>query len=225
MPTISAAAADAALILGAYLWGSLSPADFIARRRRGIDLRRYGSGTIGASNVGEQLGAAWKIVAGLADVFKGWAPAALADRLGFDTPTVVLAGLAVVAGHNWSLWLAFMGGRGIAATLGVLCAWDLRLVVLVLALFAVAEVTKQGGLISMLALLLLAPAAWLWRDPAWVVIGCAALTLLIAVKRLEANRLPLPRDPRERRAVLWRRFWLDRDVPAEQAWEKRRRFT
>lgn len=219
MPTISAA-----LLLGAYLWGSLSPADFIARWRRGIDLRRYGSGNVGASNVGEQVGTAWKIVAGLADVFKGWAPAALADRLGFDTPTVVLVGLAVVAGHNWSLWLAFLGGRGIAATLGVLCAWDLRLVVLTLLLFAVAEVTKRGGLISMLALLLLAPATVLFGDPAPMVMGSAALTLLIAAKRLEANRLPLPRDPQERRAVLWRRFWLDRDVPADQAWETRRRF-
>jgi glycerol-3-phosphate acyltransferase PlsY len=221
MPTISAVALT--LAVAAYLWGALSPADFIARRR-GIDLRHYGSGNIGASNLGEQLGPAWKVIAGLADVFKGWAPAALARLWGAEMATVVLVGLATVAGHNWSIWLGLRGGRGIAAALGCCLAWDLRLVVLVLLLFAVAEVTRQGGLISMLALILLAPAAWLWRDPTAVVAGSAALALLIALKRLGANRLPLPRDPRERRAVLWRRLWLDRDVPGDQAWEKRRRF-
>ena len=220
MPTLSAAA----LILASYLWGCFSPADCVARWRRGIDLRRYGSGNVGASNLGEQLGTAWKVIAGLADVFKGWAPAALARLLGYDAPTVVLAGLATVAGHNWSIWLGFMGGRGLAATLGVLCVWDLRLVALALSLLALGEVTRRGSLISMLALLSLAPAAWLGRDPAPVVVGSAALGLLMAVKRLEANRLPLPRDWQARRAVLWRRLWLDRDVPADQAWEKRGRF-
>jgi glycerol-3-phosphate acyltransferase PlsY len=220
MPTISAAV----LIFAAYLWGSISPADLIARRRRGIDLRHYGSGNVGASNVGEQLGLTWKIVAGLADVLKGLMPAAVARWLGFDLIIVVLAGLATLVGHNWSIFLGFTGGRGIAAALGVLCVWDLRLVALVLLLFAIAEVTQRGGLISLLALALLAPAATALGDPLPLVAGGVVVVLLVTLKRLEANRLPLPLDRRARRAVLWRRLWWDRDVPADQPWEKRRRF-
>jgi glycerol-3-phosphate acyltransferase PlsY len=220
MPTISAAV----LIFAAYLWGSISPADLIARRRRGIDLRHYGSGNVGASNVGEQLGLTWKIVAGLADVLKGLMPAAVARWLGFDLIIVVLAGLATLVGHNWSIFLGFTGGRGIAAALGVLCVWDLRLVALVLLLFAIAEVTQRGGLISLLALALLAPAATALGDPLPLVAGGVVIVLLVTLKRLEANRLPLPLDRRARRAVLWRRLWWDRDVPADQPWEKRRRF-
>jgi hypothetical protein len=69
---------------------------------------------------------------------------------------------------------------------------------------------------------MLAPIAWLLGLPAPVIVGAAVLSLLIVVKRLEANRLPLPADPRERRAVLWRRLWSDRDRSGP--WEKRGTF-
>jgi glycerol-3-phosphate acyltransferase PlsY len=212
------------LCLGAYLWGSLSPSYVIARWRWGIDLRRYGSGNVGSSNVGEQLGLAWKIAAGLADVFKGCVPATLARWLGFDLAATVMIGLATLIGHNWSLFLGFSGGRGIAVTLGVLCVWELRLVVFLLMCFMLPHVLGWGGLISMAALALLAPAAWLLQTPPSVITGCVLIALLVALKRLEANRLPLPGNVKEKRAVLWRRLWLDRDVPPEQPWEKRGKF-
>lgn len=220
MPTIEVAL----FALGAYVWGALSPSFLVARGRCGIDLRRYGSGTVGSSNVGEQAGPAWKIVAGLLDVFKGFAPVALAQRLGFEQSVIVLIGLATLVGHNWSLFLSLQGGRGIAVALGALCMWDFRLVVFLLVCFAPSNVVGWGGLISMVALMLLAPLAWLLKDSAAVVIGAALIALLVAVKRLEANRLPLPADRRAKQAVLWRRLWLDRDVPPDQPWEKRGRF-
>ncbi len=212
------------LCLGAYLWGSLSPSYFIARWRWDIDLRRYGSGNVGSTNLGEQLGLAWKLAAGLADVLKGLAPPLVARWLGFDLTTVVLAGLATLVGHNWSLYLGFKGGRGIAVTLGVLCIWEFRLVLFLLVCFALPHVLGWGGLISMVALALLAPAAWSLQAPLPVIAGSALIAALVALKRLEANRLPLPVDLKERLAVLWRRLWLDRDVPPDQPWEKRGRF-
>ena len=75
----------------------------------------------------------------------------------------------------------------------------------------------------MLLVFLLGPYAWLLCMQAPVIVGGFVLTVLVAVKRLEANRLPLPADPRHRRAVLWRRLWSDRDLSAEH-WEKRGRF-
>jgi acyl phosphate:glycerol-3-phosphate acyltransferase len=212
------------LIVAGYLWGSLSPAAFIARRARGIDLSRYGTGNIGATNLGEQLGGAWKIVGILVDGIKGWVPPAVASLLGFQTSSVALVGLATVAGHAWSIWLGFRGGRAIAAAAGVLCAWDVRFIVVVPLVLAVGRATGRAGLTTMIVVLLLAPAAWLLRMPAPIVAGSAALAVLLAVKRLEANGLPLPRDRGDRRAVLWRRLWSDRDLSGDQPWEKRGRF-
>lgn len=212
------------LCLGAYVWGSLSPSYLIARWRWGIDLRRYGSGNVGSSNLGEQLGLAWKIIAGLADVFKGFAPAALACWLSLDLTAIVLISLATLVGHNWSLFLGFTGGRGIAVTLGLLCVWDLQLLLFLLICFALPHALGWGGLISMLALTLLAPVAWVLQAPLPVIWGCGLIAVLVALKRLEANRLPLPADAKEKRAVLWRRLWLDRDMPPHLPWEKRGRF-
>jgi len=216
--------ANVIVILAAYLWGSLSPSAFIARRVRGVDLSRYGSGNVGSSNLGALLGGSWKVVGFLADVFKGWAAPAAASLLGFDTTVVVLAGLATVVGHSWSIWLGFRGGRGIAAGAGILCAWDVRYIVIIPLVLGVGWVTGRAALTTMIIVFLLGPIAWLLGLPAPIIVGAAVLSLLIAVKRLEANRLPLPPDLRDRRAVLWRRLWSDRDLSGEHPWEKRGTF-
>ncbi len=211
------------LLVLAYLWGSLSPAFFVAYRVAGIDLRRYGSGNVGSSNVGEQLGRAWTIVVGFLDLVKGFLPPMLARAWGFDLSTVVLVGIATVIGHNWSLYLRFKGGRGIAATIGVLLAWDARLALGLLVLFALSAWLKQSAPGALIGLILLVPGAWLLGDPPEIVLGCAAVAVLVVMKRLEANGLPLPQGTRARSAVLRRRIWQDRDVPPDQPWEERRR--
>lgn len=215
--------ADVIVIVAAYLWGSLSPSAFIARRTRGVDLSRYGSGNVGASNLGALLGGSWKVVGFLADVLKGWAAPAVASLLGFDTTMVVLVGLATVVGHVWSIWLGFRGGRGIAAGAGVLCAWDARYIVIIPLVLGVGWITGRSALTTMIIVFLLGPYAWLLGMPVPIIVGGAALTLLVVVKRLEANRLPLPPDPGDRRAVLWRRLWSDRDLSGK-SWDTRGRF-
>jgi len=211
----------AGLILASYLWGAISPAYIVTRWQRGIDLRRYGSGNVGSSNVGEQLGRAWTIAVGTLDLIKGFVPAGLARGWGFDPGVVALAGLAVVIGHNWSIYLGFKGGRGMAATIGALLAWDVRIVLLLLFIIAVGWIVKQSAPGVAIGLISLAPSGWLLGDPPETVLACASLTLVIAIKRLEANRLPLPKDSQEKRAVLLRRLWMDRDVPPGQPWQER----
>lgn len=211
----------AAFILACYLWGSISPAYLVARWRKGIDLRRYGSGNVGSSNLGVQLGRVWTIAIGFLDLLKGVIPITLARVWGFDAGAVVLAGLATVIGHDWSLYLNFKGGRGMGTTAGLLFALDARLALTLLFFIAVGWVVRRSAIGAFVGLLLLAPAAWLFRDAPAVVVGGALLALIIAVKRLEANRLPLPRESQEKKAVLWRRLWMDRDVPRDQAWQER----
>jgi glycerol-3-phosphate acyltransferase PlsY len=219
MPTIEALG----LLLAAYLWGSLSPAYVVGCWRLGADLRHYGTGNLGASNIGAQLGLRWKLIVGLADVVKGLAPAGIARWVGLDWATVVALGVATIAGHNWSAFLGFTGGRGYATTVGVLAAWDPRLLPVFFVLSTLGMATGLGSPLSLLAAMLFGPAAWLLGDPAPIVAGGVIIALLVVAKRLDANRLPLPPDRHMRRMVRWRRLWWDQDVPRGQPWEGRGR--
>lgn len=208
-------------LLAAYAWGSLSPTYWVARWRKGIDLRRYGSGTVGGMNLGVQVGMCWAVAIGAVDWLKGLLPALGARVAGWDWTSSALITLATMLGHNWSLYLDFKGGRGIAVTLGALFAWDLRLALAFLVIIAIGWRVKQGAPSCLIALLVLAPLAGLLDCPREIVGGSIALLFLAIVKRLEANRLPLPRDARAKRIVLLRRVWFDRDMASDQLWQTR----
>jgi len=208
-------------MLAAYAWGSISPTYLAARWRKGIDLRRYGSGTVGGMNLGVQLGLPWAVAIGALDWTKGLAPAALARAWGWEWGSAVLLSLATVLGHNWSLYLDFKGGRGIAVTIGALFAWDWRLALAFLVIIAIGWRIKQGAPSCMVALLLLAPAAAMIGCPREIIGGSLGLLLIAIIKRVEANRLPLPPAAREKRIVLLRRLWFDRDIPSDRLWQER----
>lgn len=219
MPTTSAVL----LIIASYLWGSLSPAYIVARLKKGIDLRRYGTGTVGGSNVGQQVGIGWMFAVGALDVLKGMLPPVLTHEWGFDLPLAIVVSLMTIIGHNWSIYLGLKGGRGVGTTVGLLLAWDMWLAGFLLLALAIGYIFKQSALATAAGLLLLAPMAWVIGDTREIVWGCALLALIIFIKRLEANRLPLPREAKEKRSVLWRRFWLDRDIASDQVWQARGR--
>lgn len=110
------------LPLAGYLVGSVNTGLLLARRH-GVDLRRVGSGNVGATNVGRALGSsAGKRVLAL-DVLKGYAPT-LAARLavGREHPWTAATGLASALGHCFPLWHGFRGGKGAATAAGALLA-------------------------------------------------------------------------------------------------------
>jgi glycerol-3-phosphate acyltransferase PlsY len=100
----------------AYLIGSF-PTGYLLARSRGVDLFRHGSGNIGATNVWRVLGPVFGLIALAGDVGKGAVAVYLGSRAG-HWPAVV-AGACVLAGHSWSLFLRFRGGKMIATALGV----------------------------------------------------------------------------------------------------------
>jgi glycerol-3-phosphate acyltransferase PlsY len=212
------------LILACYVWGTLSPAYLAARVLGGIDLRRYGSGNVGSTNVGEQVGRAWMFGIGSVDLLKGLLPIVLARAWGLDEIVIGAVGLATVLGHHYPFYLGFKGGRGMATTIGVLFAWDVRLALVLLLFVLIGFLARWMAPALAVGLLALAPGAWLLSNPPEMIAANGLLALLVFVKRLEANRLPLPADPREKRAVLLRRLWWDRDVPPDQPWQERGRF-
>ena len=110
-----------AAILGAYVIGAIPIGWMIARALGVGDIRRHGSGTIGATNVLRTLGWLPAIVTLLGDVAKGGAAVVLAARLAAGDPTAVAAAAAAaVAGNCWSVFLGFRGGKGVATGLGAL---------------------------------------------------------------------------------------------------------
>ena len=111
-----------ASLLLAYLVGSIPTAYIFGKLFRGIDIRQYGSGNIGATNVFRVLGKGPGIIVLLFDIAKGVVATALVPQLFHLNQTLffVLLGLAAVAGHNWTIFLSFKGGKGMATSLGVL---------------------------------------------------------------------------------------------------------
>ena len=143
--------AFAAVVLGSYLLGSL-PFGFMAARIRGVDILKVGSGATGATNVLRTLGPAYAVPVLLLDAGKGALSAYLGLRyLGMGTWGALIAGAAAVSGHNWSVFLKFKGGKGVAASAGVgLVAFPTVVVVAVTVFVLTVAITRYVSLGSLL---------------------------------------------------------------------------
>jgi glycerol-3-phosphate acyltransferase PlsY len=166
----------------AFLIGSI-PFGLLIARARGIDIRQHGSGNIGATNVLRVVGKKYGISCLVLDLLKGFIPVLIAInliRIGGRAPGIpleflapfalelpagkqfsgqlvhVLTGLAAVLGHNYSPWVGFRGGKGIATSAGILLAlMPAAVVILVLVFGVVLLVTRYVSLASVVAALLL----------------------------------------------------------------------
>jgi glycerol-3-phosphate acyltransferase PlsY len=107
------------LCLCAYICGSIPFGVLLAKKQR-VNIRKHGSGNIGATNVARTLGKKAGLLTLIGDVFKGWLVVFLASLWSGETIVVALAGLAVFFGHLFSIFLKFKGGKGVATGLGVL---------------------------------------------------------------------------------------------------------
>ena len=163
------------LVLG-YLVGSVPTGLLIVKAARGVDIRKYGSGTIGTVNVLRLAGTAPALVVMLVDVLKGFLPTALAAAVDQPAWVPVLAGIASIAGHNWSVFLGFKGGKGVATTLGVLLGLSpsvgllaAALWVLLVALTRYSSVGSMGAGVSVPVLM-----AALGQPPEYIAFGALA---------------------------------------------------
>ncbi|MEA3508828.1 MAG: glycerol-3-phosphate 1-O-acyltransferase PlsY [Synergistota bacterium] len=112
-------------VAAGYLGGSIPSGYLAARIFRGVDIRTYGSGNIGATNVGRLMGRGWAIGVALFDMAKGGLVVLLARLFGVADPWILASvGMAGVCGHNFPMWLGFHGGKGVATSYGVLFFLD-----------------------------------------------------------------------------------------------------
>ena len=193
--TLAAWIATGAGALAAYLLGSV-PFGYLIGRFRGIDIRKQGSGNIGATNVFRVVGKPWGILAFLLDFGKGLASVLLLPGLllrvapGADAGLLaVTCAVAAIAGHNGTLFLGFRGGKGIATSAGALAGIaGLPVLVGVVVWVVALLLTRYVSVASIAAACALAAAGWVWRAPGALLVP-VALTVLgcLAVYRHKAN--------------------------------------
>ena len=172
----------AAVVLAAYLLGSL-PFALILARRWGSDLRAVGSGNLGAANVMRASGVPAGVLVAILDMTKGAASVWLAARVSDGAPLPAAAGLAAIIGHIYPIWLRFRGGKGVATACGVFSILTPLAVPPALAIFAAAVwLTKYISLGSVLASMALPPIAYALGSPAPAVIAAAAASAFIVFR-------------------------------------------
>jgi len=182
----------ACLIIGAvsYFLGAI-PFGFLVARMRGVDIRKVGSGNIGATNVFRSVGKGWGILTFACDFLKGLLPVFVLPLIVQQycwevdpaVPRIVCAACAI-AGHNWTIFLRFRGGKGVATSTGALLgvAWQAVAAGLVVWL-VVFRLSRYVSLASLAAAGASVIAGWIWlREP--TIVLPVALTALGAVTAL-----------------------------------------
>src|SRR5207253_8380410 len=196
-----------ALLTFGYLLGSVPSGWLVMKVYRNQDVRKLGSGNIGAANVFRAGGPGAFAATLVADGLKGFIPVMLGILLGLGDQEIALAaiGLAAVLGHTWPIYLGFRGGKGVATSGGVLLALaPVALVIAGLSWFLVVRLTRLASLSSLIAvavgfvsLIALHFVGWqAWRPVGWWVIalGVALVGLVLYRHRSNIGRLATGRE-------------------------------
>ncbi|MBZ0158890.1 glycerol-3-phosphate 1-O-acyltransferase PlsY [Candidatus Methylomirabilis sp.] len=135
-----------------YLSGSIPFGLLIAKVAGGVDVRKVGSGNIGATNVLRVVGSRAGALTLALDALKGWAPVALSKLLGLPEVLVATVGLAAFLGHVYPVFLGFRGGKGVATALGVLLALFAKIALLVVGVWLLtAAIFRYSSLAALVA--------------------------------------------------------------------------
>jgi len=204
----------AAILLVAYLLGSIPTGYTAAKLLKGIDIREHGSGSTGATNVLRTLGKGPGFIVLVIDTLKGvlaialvrWSCSAASQNLipaNVDLSTwlpwmVALAGIAAILGHSKSIWLGFTGGKSVATSLGVLLAmsWQVALSTaavfgLVLAISRIVSLSSIAGAIAVSLLMLV-----LGQPLPYLLFAIAAGVYVIMRHRSNIQRLLAGTEPK-----------------------------
>ena len=171
-------------VAAAYAVGAV-PIGFLVARAFGVgDIRRHGSGTIGATNVLRTLGRLPAIVTLVGDIVKGYVAVSLASHLGGGDPAITAAGaVAAVVGNCWSVFLGFRGGKGVATGLGAFLRLAPLATLAALPVFiVVVATTRFVSLASLLSAACVPFGTWALGAPRAAVVGAFAVAAIVIVR-------------------------------------------
>lgn len=177
-------------IIAAYLIGSIPTGLVFGKLLKGIDIRDYGSGNIGATNVFRVIGKIPGIIVLIIDILKGFAPVLMIPHL-VNVPVSkglfsVLIGAAAISGHNWTVFSRFKGGKGVATGAGVFLALNPIAVGITLALFFVlVALTKYISLGSVCSAVILPVLLMLFKSPLEYILFGLIMSLIVIWRHKE----------------------------------------
>jgi len=183
--------------LCSYLLGSI-PTGYIIGSLAGVDIRKVGSGNVGATNVARVVGKKRGLLTLIADVTKGFLPVFVAGRLGLSHTAVALVAIAAFLGHLYPVFLKFQGGKGVATALGVLLALAPMATVVLIALFGVVAGSSRLVSLSSIVAALAAPIM-LWSlsySPIVIATGVFLAVMITVRHRDNIQRLYAGTEPR-----------------------------
>ena len=139
-------------IVATYLIGSIPTSYIMGKTLKGIDIRKFGSGNVGATNALRVLGTKIGIITLLFDIAKGAVPIIIAKHFGFEGITLVIIAFATILGHIFTIFLKFKGGKGVATSAGVFGALaPIPLAIAFLTFIIIVGLTRYISLGSILA--------------------------------------------------------------------------
>jgi glycerol-3-phosphate acyltransferase PlsY len=173
-------------LLAAYLIGAIPVGYLVARAAGGSDIRRSGSGTIGATNVLRTLGTGPAVLTLVGDIVKGYLAVRAAGAIGVEAWSAAGGVVAAIAGNCWPVFLGFRGGKGVATGLGAFLAlipWAVGPVALIW--LGVTALSRYVSLASMIACLCLPLSALLLGYPRDAVVAAVIAALIIVWRHRE----------------------------------------
>lgn len=185
-----------------YGLGSVPVGLIVGRVARGIDIRQYGSGKIGFTNVLRTVGAGWGVVALVGDLAKGALPVVIALLISDEPYVRMTAGLAAAIGHDWPVFAGFQGGRGVATSFGAALAMSpIPAAVLVPVGVGLVAYTRMVsvmsvGMAAVLAIVFVVLAATGFHPWAYAVYAVIAAAMVIVLHRENIERLIAGTEPR-----------------------------
>ncbi len=186
-PTLATFISGLLVFLLSYLCGSL-PSGYIIGRLNGIDIRKYGSHNIGATNVRRVLGRDWSFICFFLDFFKGYLPVVIIGHRFGGTLAIgaamgaIIAAIGTILGHVFPVWLHFKGGKGVATSLGALSGIALLPVIVGgLVWLVVFEIRRIVSLASMAAVVAVAVSALAFRLLGIYMVSWPGIILLVIV--------------------------------------------
>jgi len=200
-----------AALLISYFVGSIPTAYIFGKLLKGIDIRKVGSGNVGATNALRVLGKGPGIAVLILDIFKGFLVVFFLGNYFADKPVLleaqnmrILMGLLCICGHNWTVFLRFKGGKGIATTFGVLLGLALKVSglnavigLLILTWFIIFFVFRMVSLASICSAVVFPVFSFLFRLPPVLIFLSLLLSVFVIIRHKEnLSRIFQGKEPR-----------------------------
>jgi glycerol-3-phosphate acyltransferase PlsY len=216
------------LLCGAYLLGSVPSAYLVGKWARGIDIRQYGSGNVGVSNLMRFTSKRAAIPVVIFDLVKGGIMMLVAWRLGLSVTQQIFVGMVAVIGHNWPVFLRFNGGRGILTATGVgfflpilnnLTPFVIHFLVTIGygAIALVSIYLKRFSLGIFIIFAAIPIVTWGMSGSLPLTLGYLCMFLIIVVRRLTASK-PISNTHISKKQSLLNRLLYDRDIKDKATW-------